>query len=208
MSGASLYLKFLVKKGHNSKTIAFRVSKFGIDTFNTFWVKGYIKDLHVASNNDGALAITIMRIAWLFLRNRQTKNMLHIYIHLTLTSYCTWVLHSVRIKHCKTGCFSVQILCFFCWNFHTCIEHIQSLIMKIRYFSMIINTMQLIILQFCRLSDIALYNLRNEIFQEFTIITRANKKNMLQVKNGQDFASPEYTVITSTISCHYKNKPS
>ena len=55
--GPSIYLKFLVKKGHHSKTIAFRVmpllqlhlvmmsnySRFGVDTFNTFCVMGYIK---------------------------------------------------------------------------------------------------------------------------------------------------------------------
>ena len=55
--GPSFYLKFLVKKGHNSKTMAFRFmplalqlhlvimskySKFGVDTFNTFWVMIYI----------------------------------------------------------------------------------------------------------------------------------------------------------------------
>ena len=49
---------FLFKKGHNSKNIAFRVmhlalklhlaiisrhSMFGVDTFNNFLVKGYIK---------------------------------------------------------------------------------------------------------------------------------------------------------------------
>ena len=53
--GSLFFLKFLVKKGHNSKNIAFRVmslvlqlhlvkmSKFGVDTFNTFWVMGYTK---------------------------------------------------------------------------------------------------------------------------------------------------------------------
>ena len=57
--GPSFYIFFLVKKGHYSKTIAFRVmplvfqlhlvmmrkySKSGVNTFNTFWVMGYIKD--------------------------------------------------------------------------------------------------------------------------------------------------------------------
>ena len=56
--GPSFYLKFLAEKGHNSKTIAYRVmplvlqlhlvimseySKSGLVTFNTFWVMGYIK---------------------------------------------------------------------------------------------------------------------------------------------------------------------
>ena len=55
----SFCLKIYAKKGHNSLTIAIRVkplvlqlhlvmmskhSKFGVDTFNTFWVTGYIKD--------------------------------------------------------------------------------------------------------------------------------------------------------------------
>ena len=59
---------------HNSKTIAFRVmslvlqlhlvmmskySKFGDDTFNTFWVVGYIKALHDDDNDYDDLAITI-----------------------------------------------------------------------------------------------------------------------------------------------------
>ena len=51
----SFHLKFLVKKGLSSKNIAFRVmslvlqlhlvmvTKFGVDTFNSFWVMGYIK---------------------------------------------------------------------------------------------------------------------------------------------------------------------
>ena len=56
--GPSFYLKFLVKKGHNSTNMAFRVmplvlqlhlvmmskyTKFGaVDTFNTFREMGYI----------------------------------------------------------------------------------------------------------------------------------------------------------------------
>ena len=54
----SFYLKFLVKKRNNSKTIAFKAmslvlqlqldmmskySKFSVDTFTTFWVMSYIK---------------------------------------------------------------------------------------------------------------------------------------------------------------------
>ena len=88
----SLYLKFLVKKGHYSKTIAFRVillpivlqlqlvmmSKYSMlsaDTFKTFWVMSYIKFLHDGNNEDD-LAITI---AWLFLQNIQAKNHWEIY---------------------------------------------------------------------------------------------------------------------------------
>ena len=56
--GPSFYLIFLVKKGQNSKNTPFRVmppvmqlhlimiskySKFGVDTFNTFWAMRYIK---------------------------------------------------------------------------------------------------------------------------------------------------------------------
>ena len=58
LSGAIIYLKVFVKKGHYSKNIANRVmsivmqmhvvmmskySKFGVHTFNTFWVMGFIK---------------------------------------------------------------------------------------------------------------------------------------------------------------------
>ena len=57
--GLSFSLKYLLKKRYNSKTTAFRVmplvlqlhlvimskySMFGVDTFNTFWVIGYIKN--------------------------------------------------------------------------------------------------------------------------------------------------------------------
>ena len=49
--------------------------KFGVDTFNTFWVMGYIKVLHAAAadddDNHDDLAITIAR---LFPRNRRAKN--------------------------------------------------------------------------------------------------------------------------------------
>ena len=73
--GTSFYLKYLVEKGHNSKTISIRVmplvllmhlvmmskySKFGVDTFNTFWVMGTLKFLHNnGDNNDNDLANTI-----------------------------------------------------------------------------------------------------------------------------------------------------
>ena len=43
-----------------------KYAKFGVDTFNIFWVMGYIKVLHDDDNDD--LAITIAR---LFLWNRQ-----------------------------------------------------------------------------------------------------------------------------------------
>ena len=75
--GPSFYLKLLVKKGHNSKTTAFRVmrlvlqlhlvmmskySMFNVDTFNTFCVKGYIKVFHNDDDDkdDDDLAITIV----------------------------------------------------------------------------------------------------------------------------------------------------
>ena len=60
LSGAIILLKYLVKKRHNSKIIAFRVmllvlqlhlvmmsnySKFVVDIFNIFWVMGYINGL-------------------------------------------------------------------------------------------------------------------------------------------------------------------
>ena len=44
--------------------------KFGVDTFNTLWVMGYIKFLHDDDNEDD-LAITI---AQLFLQNRQAND--------------------------------------------------------------------------------------------------------------------------------------
>ena len=44
-------------------------------------------------------------------------------------------------------------------TFHAYTEPIQRLIMKIRHFSMILNTMQLIILQFSRMKDRDLYKL-------------------------------------------------
>ena len=66
--GPSFYLKLLVKKGHNSKNIAFRVmllvlqqhlvmmSKYfqgwWSDTFNTFWVKSYITVLMMMTSSD------------------------------------------------------------------------------------------------------------------------------------------------------------
>ena len=41
--GSSFYLRFLVKKGHNSKSNCFTtITKFGVDIFNTFRVIGYI----------------------------------------------------------------------------------------------------------------------------------------------------------------------
>ena len=76
----SFYLKCLVKKGHNSKNIVYwvmplvfqlhlvmmsRYSKFGVNTFNTFWVMG-IKDFAWRRH----LGITIV---WIFLWNRQDK---------------------------------------------------------------------------------------------------------------------------------------
>ena len=79
--GPLFYLKVKVKKGHNSKTTAFRVmplvlqqhlvmitkySKFNV-TLNTFCVMGYIK---VFAQRDVNLAITIAR---LFLQNRRDK---------------------------------------------------------------------------------------------------------------------------------------
>ena len=87
LSGPSFYLKVLVKKGHNSKNIAFRVmffalhvhlvmmskyAKFGVDTFNTFWVMGYIKIIahqHWQSSDHNG---------FFFLRNRLAKNKLTI----------------------------------------------------------------------------------------------------------------------------------
>ena len=76
LRGRSFYLK-LVKKEHNSKTITFielrplscmmsKYSKFGVDTFNTFWAT--LKFLH-NDNNDDLAIIT----AWLFLWNRQAN---------------------------------------------------------------------------------------------------------------------------------------
>ena len=79
--GPSFYLKIYVKKGHNSKTLAFRFiplvlqlhlvmmskySKFGVDTINNFLEMSTLKFLHI--NND--LAITINR----WVKNCQTKN--------------------------------------------------------------------------------------------------------------------------------------
>ena len=53
-----------------------KYSKFGVDTFNTFCVIGYIKVLHDAdddngNNNDDNLAITI---ALFFIRNKRAKD--------------------------------------------------------------------------------------------------------------------------------------
>ena len=82
----SFYLKFLLKNGHYSKIIAFRVmplvlqlhlvmmsrySKFGVDTFSTFRVMGYIKFLHNDDNDDDDLVITLAKP---LLLNRQVKN--------------------------------------------------------------------------------------------------------------------------------------
>ena len=87
LSGATILFKYLVKKGHNSKTLAFRVmplvlqqhivmmsknSKFSTNIFNTFLVMGYIKVFDDNNNSDNVLTITI---AQLFLCNRQTKNL-------------------------------------------------------------------------------------------------------------------------------------
>ena len=87
--GPSFSLKYLVKKGHNSKNIAFRVmpfalqlhlvmiskySKFGVDSFKIIWVMGYIKVFARRQrlwrhHNDH-----VITIVQLFLRDRQAKN--------------------------------------------------------------------------------------------------------------------------------------
>ena len=102
--GPSFYLKFLIKKKHNSKNIPFRVmplalqlhlvmiskdSKLGVDTlsFNTFWVIGFLYD-----DNDDYQTITI---AWLFLWNRQAKNKLTLQIIL-------YILQSTNLR--SYGC--------------------------------------------------------------------------------------------------------
>ena len=48
-------------------------SKFGVDTFNTFWVMGYIKVFVYADdhNNDSNNNNPAIAIAWLFLWNSQ-----------------------------------------------------------------------------------------------------------------------------------------
>ena len=75
----------------------------------------------------------------------------------TYVNYCTWLLHTVWIKRCMTKKNSVQILQI-CWTFFRVFtDTIQSLMMEIKLFSMILNTMQIII--FSRLSEIALYPL-------------------------------------------------
>ena len=80
-------------------------------------------------------------------------------IHLLLTNtsckvYCNGLSHTIRIKHCITKCFSVQVLCI-CSCFHAYTESIQTLTMQIWYFSLIVNKEQFIILWFFMLSDIA-----------------------------------------------------
>ena len=86
--GPLFYLKYAVKMGNHSKTIAFRVmsidfqlhlvmmSKYPkfdiIDIFNTFWVMGNLKVfLNDGNNNNDDLAITINQ---LFLLKRRAKN--------------------------------------------------------------------------------------------------------------------------------------
>ena len=86
--GPSFYLKFLVKKRHNSRNKAFKVmplvlqlhlvmmrkyTKFGVDTFNTFWVMCYIKFLHDDDNR--------------LLLNRQAKNGKYCRKDMWITSY-------------------------------------------------------------------------------------------------------------------------
>ena len=80
--GPSFFIKSLVKIGHNSRNIAFIViplvlqlhlvmlskySKFGFDTFNTFWVMGYMK-LFLYDNDDKD--DLVIKIAWSFRWNR------------------------------------------------------------------------------------------------------------------------------------------
>ena len=80
----SFYLNILVKKGHNSKTIAFRAmslvlqlhhvmmskySKFGVDIFTTFWVMCYIKVFANVEDNVDDMDDLAITIAQLFLRN-------------------------------------------------------------------------------------------------------------------------------------------
>ena len=62
--------------------------------------------------------------------------------------YSTWLLHTICIKSCTTKCFTVQVLRIRLQGYT---EPIKSIM-----FSMILNAMLLIILQFTRLSYIAL----------------------------------------------------
>ena len=67
-------------------------------------------------------------------------------------NYCLFQEHTIRIKHCTTNSFSAQFLQI-CIRYCAYIEPIQSLIMQIRWFNMILNTVHFIILWFSRLSD-------------------------------------------------------
>ena len=91
--------------------------------------------------------------------------------HLLLTSteyanYCSRVLHSIRIKRCTTKCFSVQIFQI-CWSFCTYTEPIQSSIMKIGLFSIILDIMQYTIL---------LYTYQSNFIYQIAKIQRQIKK--------------------------------
>ena len=85
-------------------------------------------------------------VAWIFI-----WSLIHLLLaQAAYANYTTWFIHHIkRIKWCTRGCFSVQSL-WNGWRFRACRV----------WYSMILNTMQLIILQSSRLSDIVLYTLK------------------------------------------------